>query len=180
MFDPVIAIAGREWPVPALAPRQNRYVIPLLASLPSNIAFNYAAAADIVFLALTRGHPDLKRADFDEWPLPAWELADAIPVVANQTGMMTGVAQASGSSSELPDWDRIIAQFCNFLPGTTPDYWEDALTMTRLRAMREEWRLRPPAALLIAGFLKYKPRPRDIDAVEELMKLFPGGQLRLN
>jgi hypothetical protein len=66
------------------------------------------------------------------------------------------------------------------LPGTIPDYWEDALTWPRLIAMREEWRKHPPLALLAAAWLGYRPRPREDDALAELLRLFPDGRLRLN
>jgi hypothetical protein len=68
----------------------------------------------------------------------------------------------------------------NFLPGTTPDYWQDALTLPRLEALREEWRLHPPPALLLAAFLGYRPRPRHEDVLAELLRLFPTGALKLN
>jgi len=101
-------------------------------------------------------------------------------VIARQTGLMRSAADRRERQVELPDWDALIAQFVNFLPGTTWDYWEDALTVPRLEAMREEWRKHPPLPVLAAAWLGYKPRPRDDEALEELMRLFPGGQLRVN
>jgi hypothetical protein len=94
--------------------------------------------------------------------------------------MRTANGSQKRGGSEPPDWDAIIAEFCNFLPGTTPDYWEDALTWRRYEAQQEEWRRHPPVAILVAGYLGYKPKPRDLDAVSELMRLFPTGNLRLN
>ena len=180
-LHPTISIAGREWVVPLLAPRQNRIVVPGLMKLAMLATADYGLLCEIVFAALTRAHPFLSREEFEAWPVPLWELVQSLPVISRQTGMMRtkrdGVAKMH---VDLPDWDAIIAQFVNFLPGTTPDYWEDALTVPRLEAMNEEWRLHPPAAVLIAGFLGYKPRPRNLDAIEELMRLFPSGNLRLN
>ena len=175
MRDLVITLAGREWPIPMLAPRQNRVVIPALMRLGDHPERKYEDLLDAAFAALTRAHPGIDRAKFEEWPVATWELVEAVPVIASQTGLLK--ARAPGTP---PDWDAIIAQFCNLLPGTTPDYWEDALTIARLEAMNEEWRLRPPVSVLVAGYLGYKPKPRRHEAVEELMRLFPGGKLKLN
>lgn len=177
-MHPTIMIAGRVWSVPLLVPRQNRIIVPLLLSRRSD----YDTLFEIVFSALTRANPQLRRDEFEDEPVPYRELCDAVPVIARQTGLMRANRSRGRDTAkaEAPDWDAIIAQFVNFLPGTTPDYWEDALTVPRLEAMREEWRLHPPVAVLAAGYLGYKPKPRNLEAVEELMKLFPGGQLRLN
>jgi hypothetical protein len=180
MADPIIVIAGRDWPVPFFAPRQNRVIIPALTRLQERSGLRYDDLLDIVFAALTRASPDLDRAAFEELPVATWELVEAVPVIARQTGLLKPGRPSSDMSGELPDWDAIIAQFCNFLPGTTPDYWEDALTVARLDAMREEWRRHPPPAVLVAGYLGYRPKPRRMEAVEELMRLFPGGRLRLH
>jgi hypothetical protein len=182
MGDLCIVIAGRSRPIPFLAPRQNRIVVPRLMALGARPAADYDNLLEIVFAALTRAHPSLSRHAFDNWPIATFELLDALATIARQTGLMSG-ARSAGSSAfcdEAPDWDAIIAQFVNFLPGTTPDYWEDALTVPRLEAMREEWRRHPPLTVMVASWLGYKPRPRDVDAAEELMRLFPDGQLRLN
>jgi hypothetical protein len=88
--------------------------------------------------------------------------------------------RATSADTWGPDWNSIIAQFVNFLPGTTPDYWEDALTVPRLNAMYEAWRLYPPVAVLAAGYLGYKPRPHGLEAVQELLRLFPSGLLKLD
>lgn len=172
---PSITIAGRGWPVPLLAPRQNRIIVPLLMKGSSG----YAVLLEIAFAALTRAHPHLRREEVDDWPIPFHELCDALPVIARQTGMLRRTS-ANAADPTPPDWDAIIAQFVNFLPGTTPDYWEDALTWPRLEAMQAEWRRHPPVSALVAAYLGYRPKPRDLDAIGELMKLFPTGQLRLN
>jgi hypothetical protein len=180
MPDPVITIAGRAWRIPLLAPRQNRMVIAGLMALGRRPEVQYDTLLDIVFAALTRAHPTLPREEFDDWPIGTYELLDALPVIAKQTGLMRRAPIRAEGRVELPDWDALIAQFVNFLPGTTPDYWEDALTALRLEAMREEWRKHPPLPVLAAAWLGYKPRPRDGEALEELLRLFPGGKLRLN
>jgi hypothetical protein len=182
MFSPNITVAGRDFLVPLLAPRQNRIVLPGLLSMGDIAEEHYDTLCDVAFAALTRAHPQLCRDEFEVWPVATYELIEALPVIARQTGFLTrrtnaGLAAAGARTLELPDWDAIIAQFCNFLPGTTPDYWEDALTAPRLEAMREEWRKHPPLAVLAAGWLGYRPKPRNSDAVEELMRLFPTGRI---
>jgi hypothetical protein len=181
MTEPVIVIAGREWCVPFLAPRQNHIVVPALMRLGMCRDEQYDLLLDIVFAALTRAYPEIVRDDFDDWPVTTHELIDALPVIAEQTGLMqSGAAPVRPPRHDPPDWDAIIAEVVNFLPGTTPDYWEDALTVPRLEALREQWRLHPPPALLLAAFLGYRPRPRDDDVVTELLRLFPTGTLKRN
>jgi hypothetical protein len=177
MADPEIIVAGRSWRIPALAPRQNRIIIPLILAR----ALTYCSLLDIAIAALTRAYPDTDKLAFEDRPIPLHELWAAFPVIARQTGMLeTSKNSGTQGSSGPPDWDAIIAEFCNFLPGTTPDYWEDALTWRRYEAQQDEWRRHPPAAVLVAGYLGYKPKPRDLDAVSELVRLFPTGNLRLN
>ena len=136
------------------------------------------------FAALTRGHPEIVRDEFENWPVATHELLAALPIIAQQTGFRWKRNPVPpldpGTRSNLPDWDAVIAEVVNFLPGTTPDYWEDALTVPRLEALRDQWRLHPPPALLLAAFLGYRPRPREEDALAELLRLFPSGALRLN
>jgi hypothetical protein len=182
MISPNITIAGRDFPVPLLAPRQNRIVLPGLLSMDDTVEKHFDMLCEVVFAALTRAQPHLERDDFEAWPVATYELVEALPVIARQTGFLSrrmnaGLTAAGAGTLELPDWDAIIAQFCNFLPGTTPDYWEDALTAPRLEAMREEWRKHPPLAVLAAGWLGYRPKPRNSDALEELMRLFPTGRI---
>jgi len=174
-------IAGREWRVPLFAPRQNRIVVPALLRLGTDAAAHYELLLEIAFAALTRADPGIAREEFDEWPIATHELIDALPIIAKQTGLMERRAgPVRPPRHDSPDWDAIIAEVVNFLPGTTPDYWEDALTVPRLEALREEWRLHPPPSLLLAAFLGYRPRPRDEDALAELLRLFPTGALKLN
>lgn len=114
---PRIKVAGQEWPVPLLAPRQNRKIIPGLMSLkglkskPDELTeAQFDTLLDIVYLALTRAHPDLKKDEFMDWPVPAHELLDAFPVIAMQTGVVKSVpnvpmpgsgAQPAGEAQSL-------------------------------------------------------------------------------
>jgi hypothetical protein len=178
MSDPTITLAGRQWRVPLLAPRQNRIVLPALLTLGTTA--DYALLLDIVLTALTRASPGLDESEFEDAPLPLSELIDALPVVASATGLLETRTSARRPAPQLPDWNAIIAECCNFRPGTTEEYYEDHLTAPRLAALCEEWRKHPPPALLAAASLGYRPRPRDEDALAELIRLFPHGRLRLN
>jgi hypothetical protein len=141
---PTIRLAGKDWPIPLLAPRQNRLVVPavskvtkrmrdiaeaklgriaadekadLLAQLGSDAAlrkriweitdFSFEMAqdlepavfdiiADAIYWALTRAHPQLTRAQFDDLPIGMLEMIDAIGIVAQQTGMMKRADPSDG------------------------------------------------------------------------------------
>ncbi|HEY2446250.1 MAG TPA: hypothetical protein VGI20_10985 [Rhizomicrobium sp.] len=107
-----IVLAGRDWPVPRLAPKQNRIVVPALLELipkilgaraesdaagddgaPSQIplyldtAF-YDRLTDMVFAALTRGTPELSRDEFDTLPIDTLELLLSVRVIARQAGLL--------------------------------------------------------------------------------------------
>jgi hypothetical protein len=145
--NPVITLAGKDWPIPLLAPRQNRHVVPavskvtrrmvalatakiaevdeplreaLLASCDPELIARVGAEAAVrrriwevtdfakeladqadpeffeliesaVYWAVTRAHPNLTRAEFDDMPIGTLELIDAVGVIAQQTGMMRKV-----------------------------------------------------------------------------------------
>jgi hypothetical protein len=107
-----ITLAGREWPVPKLAPRQNRIVVPALVELiPKILAARDAAhaagergsfattaryldtpgydtLATLVFTALTRANPDLAREQFDDMAIDTFELIAAVRTIALQAGLL--------------------------------------------------------------------------------------------
>jgi hypothetical protein len=107
-----IRLAGREWPVPVLAPRQNRIVVPALLDLVPKILRardesekagekggfaalaryldtpTYDQLAEIVFAALTRAHPGLARAEFDDMPIDTLELIASVTMIARQAGLV--------------------------------------------------------------------------------------------
>jgi hypothetical protein len=97
---PKVTLAGKEYPVPLLVPRQQRIVIPKLLSLMKSMAVGgridptgltteqYDDLLDLVYVALTRGTPDLKRDDFMDMPSTMLELIAAMNTIAEQTGMM--------------------------------------------------------------------------------------------
>ena len=109
---PTIALAGREWAVPKLAPRQNRIVVPaLLELIPKILAArdeadaagakggfatlaryldtnNYDTLATLVFTALTRARADLARNEFDDMAIDTFELIAAVPAIARAAGLL--------------------------------------------------------------------------------------------
>jgi hypothetical protein len=111
---PVIVIAGKEWHVPLLSPKQNRIIVPaLLDVVPRIIQMGapadpskqtgepvrldtptYDRLTDIVFHALTRAHPELTRADFDDMAIDTAELFAAVNVIARQAGLLKPVDPA--------------------------------------------------------------------------------------
>lgn len=96
---PTISWAGKEWPVPLLAPKQNRQVIPAAMRSRASITKviggqepltteEYDDLSLIVFYGLKRAHPNLTRDQFDDTPLSIRDLMVAVTVVSQQTGIM--------------------------------------------------------------------------------------------
>lgn len=116
---PRITLAGREWPVPKLAIRQNAKVQPLLISvlpilgrlssegLTAITEDVMTALATIAYWCLDRGHnepppkaPALTRAAFDEWPVTLPELIAAAGVAGRQTGLYRPLRPGEKSTGE--------------------------------------------------------------------------------
>jgi hypothetical protein len=114
---PTMTLAGEEWSVPILAPRQNRVVVPLIdAVLPKIDAARRKALVDpaddksaiipakwvtgliengayddlcaICHAAITRARPDITREMFDDMPVASFELLAALPLIGRQAGMI--------------------------------------------------------------------------------------------
>jgi hypothetical protein len=100
---PRVTLAGQQWPIPKMAPRQNEIIVPLI--LDHEEAVFAAAAQDeggkvtfrpttemihrmntIVFHALQRGHRELTREEFDDMPIGLVEALDSIRTISRQTG----------------------------------------------------------------------------------------------
>lgn len=107
---PHVTLAGQQWPIPLLAPRQNRLVIPTVVKLSEKFGagFNYnefdEATVDdlckVVYTGLTRAHPALKWEDFMDWPISMTDLLAAFMVVSMQTGLSGGATAAGAEGSE--------------------------------------------------------------------------------
>jgi len=65
--------------------------------------------------------------------------------------------------------------------GWTWDQALDTLTVPRFLALREHWRLRPPAHWLLAWAFRYSPKTAEPaparPSVRELEAMLPGGRL---
>ena len=74
-----------------------------------------------------------------------------------------------------PDWEHLIARACRYFGGT-PDYWFDALTMTRLKAQNKELHLRPPVEEFASSYFGYTPA-QDSEGNNDLSLDFPESEL---
>ena len=83
-----IMLAGQEFEIPVLSPKQNRIIVPAMVRLgDSDPRTRYDALLDIVFTALTRARPDLNRDEFDNMQIKTSELYAAVPVIQQQAGI---------------------------------------------------------------------------------------------
>jgi hypothetical protein len=131
---PTIELAGKRWPIPFLAPKQNRIVVPALlrvtpkilrgaphvAGVPteakakantSRLADDLERLAegltkegfddllDACFWAIQRGHPEVDRMDFEDWPIGVLDMIAASLIIARQTGVIktTKVGEAGAA-----------------------------------------------------------------------------------
>jgi hypothetical protein len=107
-----IRLAGMDWPVPLLAPRQNRYIIPAILRVTPRLmglgadpasgllsVEDYAAALaidegthleleKIVYTALTRAHPKLTQEQFENMPISTRDMMVAMLTIGEQTGLL--------------------------------------------------------------------------------------------
>jgi len=106
---PKIVLAGKEYPIPKLAPRQNRRIIPRLSRLGNIMQKNAAGEmteTDVddaylsIYWALTRTMPDLKESDFMDMPIDMQDVLAALGTVAQQTGIMKQMEVAPGDAGE--------------------------------------------------------------------------------
>ena len=128
----VIILAGREWPVPKLAPRQNRIVVPALLDLVPKIlrarddadaagekgsyatlaryldTQSYDTLAALVFAALSRAHPELARESFDDMAIDTFELVAAVPTIARAAGLLKAKVISSPACS-VGEGDRDLS-----------------------------------------------------------------------
>jgi hypothetical protein len=93
MTDPVITLGGKDFPVPLLAPRQQRVVLPAIMRLRTMNASaitqeQYDDLCEISLAAAQRGTASMKRDDFLDMPIQINELLTALPIIARQTGLL--------------------------------------------------------------------------------------------
>jgi hypothetical protein len=80
-----------------------------------------------------------------------------------------------------PDFDRIVAHYCQMSGEAWNDALEAELTFSRIFARHEFWRENPPTPFLLTalavGFGVWEPKTRAReDAVVALRQLFPAGR----
>jgi hypothetical protein len=80
-----------------------------------------------------------------------------------------------------PDFDRIVAHYCQMSGEAWTDALEGELTFSRIFSRHHYWRENPPAGVLLAalavGFGVWEPKTRATeDAVGALRGLFPAGR----
>lgn len=105
---PTITIAGKAWPVPMLAVKQNRIVVPqilklapkLMSATDKNGEMSVPKLAEIVtpeffdelteivFLALNRGTPELTKEEFADMEFGMMDMLSSFLTVAQQTGLI--------------------------------------------------------------------------------------------
>ena len=110
---PKIKLAGKEWPVPLLAAKQNKIIDPLIMKLiPIFAAWKedkgralsqvaeeqYESLQIICYTALKRANPQLTRDEFDDLPISLHEMIEAFPVIAEQTGLFVKQSSESAAS----------------------------------------------------------------------------------
>lgn len=115
---PTITLAGMEFPIPMLAIKQNRVVVPALLRLSGmlkSIGDAVAGQADplwftkiaistedfdlmceIVVAGIQRATPGFSRGEFDQMPIALPDILNAVGTIAGQTGMM---AQVKGTTT---------------------------------------------------------------------------------
>jgi hypothetical protein len=102
-------LAGQQWPVPKLTPREHRFAIPALVRLmPVIVAMQvakrdpdsvlttlakldeaaYNAMIDVVYWGLKRAHATLKRDEFEGMEITPLEMLGAVPVIFAQSGLI--------------------------------------------------------------------------------------------
>ena len=124
-----VTLAGREWPIPVLSIKQNRIVVPAVLGFMPTIArigaaiagqdknplwFNslslttedFDLMATAVYVALTKGNTGLSRNEFDNLEITLEELIAALPIVAQQTGLLKRAAgePATGEAVAGAQW----------------------------------------------------------------------------
>lgn len=115
---PKIKLAGKDYDIPQLAPRQQRIVVPAIMSMTNIMGSSddfmksmntdqYDKLLDLVFVACTRALPTLKKDDFLNMEITVRELLDAIPVIMQQTGIVKAVPAGEELSASAPQNSQI-------------------------------------------------------------------------
>ena len=105
---PTVTLAGREWPVPFLTPRQQKHVLPALFDLAPVLASLTPQAKKLtdvqtislltpemydklilaVFWGLKKGHPMMTRDQVEDMDITPKELIQSLEIISRQTGLL--------------------------------------------------------------------------------------------
>ena len=109
---PTVTLAGTHYPVKPLVVKQMRVVVPAMMRLQSlklsTITEDQITdLVEICYQAVCPCQDKLTRDDFTNLPITPWELLDALPIIASQTGMLKkdaapGEAPAGNQSTGTP------------------------------------------------------------------------------
>ena len=198
----IVELGGQEFFVPALALRQARIAVPgllklmpRLSAIQARIGAGDALGAalldkddvelmiDVVHAGLSRAYPDFSRDDLLdlEGGIRATDRGAGGDRPADGAVFGDGKSAAGGVSDDGPDFDRIVAHYCQMSGEAWTDALEAELTFPRIFARRAFWRDNPPAAILLTalaiGLGAWKPKLRaEPDPVGALRALFPAGR----
>lgn len=102
---PKIILGDRQWPVPVLAARQLRVILPLWRKV---VTIDYAKVTtsdldttfDVLHAALTRAHPAMTRDEILDMPIALHEISPALDVIAGQMRILKkpGDREATGET----------------------------------------------------------------------------------
>ncbi len=133
--------------------QQIKVVLPALGRIGSNFDMRsvtddqVAALGDVMFAALSKGTPTLKRDAFEDLHITPAEIAAAVPVIIRQSGFSSetgGSAGTNGGSGSGPvDWDRVLIRIARSTGWGIREI-EDELTGAMLKAWAQDLRGAPP------------------------------------
>ena len=116
---PTIKWNGKDYPIPLLAPRQNRVVMPALLRLrgvmkqmeglrslqtfdgETMTEAQFDDLTNVVFMGLKRAHPDIRKDAFDEVPCSMVDMIMAMVVVSQQAMGMKPGQKGDDNSADL-------------------------------------------------------------------------------
>lgn len=120
--DRFVVLAGQKWPIPDLAPRQNREVREPLREMNQRLRAAVGNRLDLfielnkadyerlllrpVYEALTRAHAGLKYEEFLDWSTSEAELVLAWFKVREASGLFLQAAEGEKPAGEAPAADQ--------------------------------------------------------------------------
>lgn len=111
--NPCIILGGERYPIPPLAPKQNRVAVPVIKSFISRglkeseeflSGLDEAGMDDlikIVFTALSAGH-NITMPEFESMPMATIEMTRAVDTIMQQTGIFLPDAEKKIEKMKKP------------------------------------------------------------------------------